>query len=42
MTEAISLTMSRRMMVSIRRSSTVKLRSSSQALIMFIEQSHNE
>nr|GEU56629.1 hypothetical protein [Tanacetum cinerariifolium] len=30
------------MMVSIRRSSTVKLRSSSQALLMFIEQSHDE
>ncbi|GKA29769.1 hypothetical protein Tco_0716014 [Tanacetum coccineum] len=42
MTEPISLTMSRGMMVSIWRSSTVKLRSSSQALLMFIEQSHDE
>ncbi|GJT45785.1 hypothetical protein Tco_0954500 [Tanacetum coccineum] len=42
MTEAMSLTMSRRMMVSIQRYSTVKLRSSSQALLMFIEQSHDE
>ncbi|GJV67512.1 hypothetical protein Tco_1483021 [Tanacetum coccineum] len=42
MTKAMSLRMSRRMMVSIRRSSTVKLRSSSQALLMFIEQSYDE
>ncbi|GJZ61390.1 hypothetical protein Tco_0617527, partial [Tanacetum coccineum] len=42
MTEAMSLTMLRRMVVSIRRSSTVKLRSSSQALRMFIKQSHDE
>ncbi|GJY80876.1 ribonuclease H-like domain-containing protein [Tanacetum coccineum] len=42
MTEPMSLTMSRGMMVSIRRSLTVKLRSSSQALLMFIEQSHDE
>nr|GEU99738.1 pentatricopeptide repeat (PPR) superfamily protein [Tanacetum cinerariifolium] len=42
MMKAMSMTMSRRMVVSIQQSSIVKLRSSSQALPMFIEQSHDE
>ncbi|GKA28799.1 hypothetical protein Tco_0715044 [Tanacetum coccineum] len=42
MTKAMSLIMSRRMVVSVRKSSTAKLRGSSQALLMFVEQSHDE
>ncbi|GJV28326.1 hypothetical protein Tco_1384774 [Tanacetum coccineum] len=41
-TEATSLTMSRRMTASIRRTSSTKLRSSSRALRTFTEQSHDE
>ncbi|GKB62159.1 hypothetical protein Tco_0918345 [Tanacetum coccineum] len=41
-TEAMSLTMSRRMTASIRRTSSTKLCSSSRALRTFTEQSHNE
>ncbi|GJU68551.1 hypothetical protein Tco_1254810 [Tanacetum coccineum] len=41
-TEAMSLTISRRMTASIRRTSSTKLWSSSRALRTFTEQSHNE
>ncbi|GJR13870.1 hypothetical protein Tco_0796522 [Tanacetum coccineum] len=41
-TKAMSLTMSRRMMVSIRQTSSTKLCSSSRALQMFFEQSHDK
>ncbi|GJV71255.1 transketolase, chloroplastic [Tanacetum coccineum] len=42
MTEAMNLKLSRRLVVSIRRTSSTKLCSSSRALLMFIEQSHDE
>ncbi|GJZ54287.1 hypothetical protein Tco_0609172 [Tanacetum coccineum] len=40
--EAMSLTMSRRMVVNVRSTTLTKLCSSSRALRMFMEQSHNE
>ncbi|GJY40833.1 hypothetical protein Tco_0428103 [Tanacetum coccineum] len=40
--EATSLTMSRRMVVNIRQTTLTELCSSSRALRMFIEQSHDE
>ncbi|GJQ95520.1 hypothetical protein Tco_0006659 [Tanacetum coccineum] len=42
MTEAMSLVMSRRMVVSIQRTSSMKSCSSSRASRMFIEQSHDK